>query len=94
MGEENIFKESGKNSSQSLYKDSFYKNSDQFISKEFNLINDDRNFWPTKLTNFISMLLTEDFAKHNLNFEELIDIYCKTTFDNEFKEQICKVGLT
>jgi hypothetical protein len=88
---ENIFKESGKNSSQSINQDSLMRNSDYVFFNEFDVEVNFRNFWPMKLTNFISLFLEKDFAGHHLNFQEIIMIYRKTTFDKDFKPKISKV---
>ena len=89
---ENIFKDSEKNSTNSFYPDSLMKNDENFLSKEFDFDGDNRNYWPTKLTNFICMFLDEKFSNHLLNFEEIIDVYNKITFDSDFKQRISNVS--
>lgn len=91
---QNFFKDSAKISTQSLLPDSFMRQSENSLSKEFDIESDNRNYWPTKLTNFLCMLLERDFANHLMNFEEILEIYGRVTFDIDFKERIAQVRLT
>ena len=89
---ENIFKESGKNSPQSVNQESGMRYSEHEFFGDYDLGSKKRNFWPIKLTNFTCMFLAKDFAGHDLNFSEIIEIYRRTTFDKDFKPRVCKVA--
>lgn len=76
-----------------MIQDESYYKSVSFMSKEFDCESIKRNFWPMKFTNFVSLLLEEDFLEEDLNYQKIIEIYNSITFNEEYKSNIKQVSL-